>query len=279
MAKVKVGFFTPEEDSIIRQYFGKLIHRELAAMLPQRTWDSVRKRAKKLGLSTPGVSYMVSIAKQRYSHNEAFFATPNPLASYWAGFIAADGCIYERQKTLILNIAQQDSAHVDKFASAIRFNGPCPIREQASWAQPQKTIRIYNATKVIKDLQEHYSITPRKSKTLEPPRNLDRKNSLAFIIGYIDGDGSIQITSQGYLRIYIRGTELLLLWLTSYLETITANHDTGTNYPKSTVCKCESDSTHTYAVTGKRAVIIAKELLKLPVPRLERKWSLVYPFI
>lgn len=35
------------------------------------------------------------MALKKYSYNDNYFRTPNLENSYWAGFIAADGCVYK----------------------------------------------------------------------------------------------------------------------------------------------------------------------------------------
>lgn len=53
----------------------------------------------------------------KIKHNTEFFKEPNTLNSYWAGFIAADGCIQQykdnRQPTLAINLKSSDINHLE----------------------------------------------------------------------------------------------------------------------------------------------------------------------
>lgn len=267
-----IGNYTDTEDEVIRKNFGIVPTSRFINLLPGRTTDSVRHRAtRRLGLTHGDTSKLISITKTRYSFTHQFFDHPNIICSYWAGFIAADGCVYKN--TLSINLAIKDRNHLEQFSDAIGFTGP--IIDSMCQYGIQSTLRIHGAKDTIDALNQNYKITPRKSLTLQPPRELDQDNTLAFILGYIDGDGCIRITSQGYLRAYILGTNSVLSWIKEVFDNII--QDT-TNYPKATVKKSVDSRNYTYTLTGRRFISVAKELLKIPIPRMERKWKIARPF-
>ena len=153
--------------------------------------------------------------------NQDYFANPNLENSYWAGFIAADGNVWEppgRSFCLSIGLQRQDREHLEKLKSAIgagntyeidTFDKRCnKIREKAQY-------QLYS-NKICNDLATVFNIHPCKSLTHEPP-NLEGEFAYSFIAGYIDGDGSYQL-SGGRPRIYIRGTEKTLNWIASVYE-------------------------------------------------------------
>lgn len=63
--------------------------------------------------------------KRQNSVNDDFFEVPNELNCYWAGFIAADGCIHTGKKQDVLSIflALKDKNHLNRFKLDIDFDG------------------------------------------------------------------------------------------------------------------------------------------------------------
>ncbi|MBF0556604.1 MAG: hypothetical protein HQK96_18960, partial [Nitrospirae bacterium] len=57
----------------------------------------------------------------KYTCNENFFSLDTIESFYWAGFIAADGCIFNNQ--LNLNTAKYDKSHLQKFVDQMQFEG------------------------------------------------------------------------------------------------------------------------------------------------------------
>ena len=141
--------------------------------------------------------------------------------AYWLGFIAADGCNYERSSnaSIILNIHQRDKEHLEKFRKFV--NGKdLEIKEYIqntgfSNNTPMCKI-VINSKKMSQDLSNK-GIVPKKSLILEPPK-IDKKFFLPFILGYFDGDGSIYKTNQNLYHISFEGTKELLEWINSILN-------------------------------------------------------------
>ncbi len=98
----------------------------------------------------------------------------NPVSHYWAGLIAADGSMVENR----LKLQLADKPHQKKFAQFIGANN------KAITISAQDPL-------VVPDIRKKYDFRPKK--TYNPPRIRLESNSLtvAFIIGFIDGDGSI----------------------------------------------------------------------------------------
>jgi hypothetical protein len=123
------------------------------------------------------------------------------------------------------------------------------------------------------DLERHYSITPRKSLTLRPPGELNRENSLAFIVGYIDGDGCIrrQRRKDRMLTVALAGTHPMLSWVKQWFDRL-APPDR-----RAAVVRLlnKNGKMFSYQVSGIRALAVAQALLKIDLPRLTRKWRVV----
>lgn len=143
----------------------------------------------------------------KYKHNTRFFATVTSTSCYWAGFIAADGNLHNKQPMLRIGLQISDRLHLEKFKSAIGFTGP--IKDYIRSCN----IAICAFSSNQKVLCEKYSITPAKSNTLLPPRIDDEEHIRHFIRGYFDGDGYI-----GPERIAYVGTEPMMIWIRQQLR-------------------------------------------------------------
>jgi hypothetical protein len=202
--------------------------------------------------------------------NRNAFSKPLALkACYWAGFIAADGNLRKsgaKEITLALNI--KDKNHLFGLKNYIKYRGKIRLRNYLSSG---KICRIsFTNAKIYDDLMKNFNIIPKKSLILNPPKNLTNKQSLAYIIGYIDGDGYItSFLSKGrtikQLKFDILGTKELLFWIKEKLSLQSSN-----------LLKLSNKNTYRLSVGGNiKAGKILRSLKKVKVPKLQRKWRIV----
>ena len=194
--------------------------------------------------------------------NENFFVQPSLENCYWAGFIAADGCIIDSergQRQLLIFLKSTDRPHLEVFKSTIGggsiYNGSNHDRRTGK-TYYSCYYRVFS-NKVCDDLAENFGVLPRKSLTHEPPE-LEGDLARAFIAGYIDGDGCYWL-DKGYPRIRIRGTKEVLHWISAEF-----------NLSKSVWF---DSGTHAIHFNGKDAVDIRKSFQDLNLPLLDRKKS------
>lgn len=114
--------------------------------------------------------------------NREFFSTVTPESAYFAGFIAADGCIIGN--SVSIGLAPKDEEWLEQFRRVAAI--PQPIR-----TDKQGYVRLYvTCRQWCDDLRHNFNITPRKSLTIRPPR-LAGALAWAFVRGYFDGDGTV----------------------------------------------------------------------------------------
>lgn len=194
--------------------------------------------------------------KCRFAHrnpdfNENFFAEPNLVNSYWAGFIAADGCISSpagRSLRLSFSLQASDKSHLMNFQS---FVGAGKIYD----ADHNKCSFYLHSNKICEDLDDRFGITPRKSFTLEPP-DLRGDNAIAYIAGLIDGDGSYTFNGTRPV-LSLAGTEKLLVWVNEVLGL------SATISPANNI--------YVMAFYGDRAIAVRSRIHELEIPLLDRK--------
>ena len=220
--------------------------------------------------------------QRKYNVNDNFFENPDILNSYWAGFIAADGCIIEgkKQNQLSIGLSKKDFDHLNLFKNDIDFNGPIKNNYIKKIYKNEEKIfessQLYiTSQKISDDLYKNFNITPRKSLTLLPPNLSDTNLIDAFICGYIDGDGCVYLYKnnvrniQDSLSISIVGTYEIVLWIKERFSqilgkefgSIQKNHNSEKN-------------TYVYRIGQSKGVReIFKHFYNLNVPKLKRKWT------
>jgi hypothetical protein len=237
-----------------------------------------------------------SIKNKKFNCNENYFAEKSLQACYWAGFIAADGCIHKRkegQNIFSIQLSQKDKYHLINFKNDIEYNGniiKILVTKKTRIIGKYQFINNNNSyvlsissQKICDDLASIFNIHPRKSLTHEPPIGLTEEQELAFLIGYIDGDGCISVIKNykdknGFPnnRLYpiyfqILGTELFLNWAKSKIIKFSTFKFNGK------VCKTKSKAFQ-IQIRGKFAYDVLTYLSKISVPKLERKWDKIKNF-
>jgi len=140
------------------------------------------------------------VQKSKYSCDHHFFSRDNEQSIYWAGFIAADGCVHKRKKggskTLQISLSEKDADHLARFKSDINFNGQIykSVTKHSSknpkWNDSVKRSVSVSSFQMFKDLKR-FNIFPAKThKYTFPDWLVSHELVNHFMRGYVDGDGS-----------------------------------------------------------------------------------------
>ncbi len=246
---------------ILKEKYGKIPIHKLCVVL-NRDRKSINKKAMKLKLKGN-----MSLSKKRYNIDHNYFAQPNHMNSYWAGFIAADGCVSEKENSLRISSSIKDEDHLYEFRNNIQFDGPIQrhYEKRKGKGGIQSILNIHGVEQWKNDLYNNFNITPRKTFTLKSPNLTDDEFILAFIIGYIDGDGSIFLYNKKYTCLSIAGTYHMVKWIKDNLFRIF-------NLPNKTNIY-NNGNIKTISINGKQADFMIKQLKKIVVPKMARKWQ------
>jgi hypothetical protein len=215
-----------------------------------------------------------SLAKTQHFYDYEFFKLPELNNSYWAGFIAADGCV-ENNKQVSIKLSKKDKSHLILFQQHINHTGELYYGERTSNFGSERVygysvLYLSNAQKWIYDLRNNFNIGPRKSLTYTHPVGLTDEQSLAFIKGYIDGDGHVR-ASGNRIRIGAVGTFNTLTWIQAHFDQLVpAQSSNGLVAKPRKIKNCRA---YYYEIGYKRAENIITVLQNLPTPELSRKWK------
>lgn len=273
----------PHEDAILHEWIGKIRISDMVEknILPGRTLSAISGRMKKIGLKS-------GLKNTLYKMDLEFFKTPNVENCYWSGFLCADGAIIKDKNKpngcrLTLCISVKDESHLVKFKEAIKHNGVIKYKTQIFNLESSSShgksfdfcwLDVCQASRFLNDM-EQYGLIPNKTKRLAPPRLANDLLKLAYLRGYIDGDGYTTVIS-------LEGRDRLTIGITSSCKAILdwikdlVDHNFPVQYfdrAYSSVTRNSSSNSWQYNVSGYRALRLAEVLIKIPTPVLDRKWN------
>lgn len=190
----------------------------------------------------------------------------------------ADGYFNHDTYTLGLEISSKDLLHLKKLAKILKVKIHTRTKnlkykgniKQFTMVSINKTDQI-----LIKEFIEKFDIKP--NKTINPPTNINFKNDnlfLAFLIGFIDGDGSITKLSGKYNKGYRCTLEchknwlLFLIWITDKFYDIL-----DLNIRRGKVYISNRGSALTAICKTSTLIFLKNKVKELKLPVLKRKWS------
>lgn len=260
--------WTAQELDVLTALYGKRMNRQIAALLPGRTENGIKFKARELGLKSNR-----KLTRKQYAVNHDYFSIPSLQNSYWAGFIAADGNIGDPKDRVRIKILESDGPHLVAFSE--HCGSTSPIRNAPNGPRSYSSLEIHGVPQWRADLERNFCVTPRKTFTLQPPAHLPQDLSLAFITGYIDGDGCISTEQPPHgrlrLRLQITSTQNMLLWTKSWFDRL------APSIYEANVCPM--GQVFSYRIVGQKAQAVCETLLALRTPKLNRKWIKASQFL
>ena len=212
----KIEFSQEQIEDILSKYQNNWSQQKIADFY--QVSRTVIKRI--LEIQCEGLIIRNKTSKYKYQQ-DIFENIDSAEKAYWLGFLAADGCNYQREHnaSIILNVHEKDIEHLEKFKQFCHTDAEIKSYigyEGFSNQTPMCKITL-NSKKISNDLIDK-GILPNKSLILQPPHILEEFYK-PFILGYFDGDGSISKTSQyNNYSISIQGTKEILTWICEVLD-------------------------------------------------------------
>jgi len=285
LKKIKKIKWAKSEDKILKNNFGKMSRKEIIKKLPNRTVCAISYRAKVIGCekySHEKRGFLTRGKNRKYNIDFNFFEKINEINSYWAGFIAADGCIKTKRREIVIGISEKDKKHLELFSIYLKYNGSLikvpkkkskAINGKPINSGPSVRMELYGVERLINGLKKNFNIEDRKSLILKPPVNLKIKYALCYIAGYLDGDGHIHKykNKNNKYSVGFIGTFEVLNWIKSTLDIIAPNEE-GQHKGKEAKVFTKGKYPR-YLIGGKRVFKLARKINKLKLPLLKRKWG------
>ena len=119
-----------------------------------------------------------------------------PISMYWAGFLLADGCFSQEARKVKLSIASSiiDQEHILKFKTWLNSDNIIYYTNDNCCS-----FSVYSK-KHLPDIMKFWNFSYRKTYVpYEIPEHIfNNENFKYFIVGLIDGDGSVVTTGNTY---------------------------------------------------------------------------------
>lgn len=205
-----------------------------------------------------------------FTINDNYFSKLTNENCYFAGFIAADGNVDQNKTKLTIGLTGKDKLFLEQFLSRLDSNYLVHNKERKGFTN--STVSITSSI-ICSDLERNFNIIPNKSLIYIPPK-LEGSFLDCFIMGLIDGDGTIGFTkrkegTQDSLYISIAGTLDTVNLVKNRFEEILQKST-------SKLHKRNKDKNfYQYRISDKNARLIFTYFYKnySELPTLNRKWS------
>ena len=226
---------------------------------------------KKFGieLNQTGKAAFTARRTREYVVNDSFFSSVTEISSYYAGFISADGNINKDHPNLTISLAERDKQFLEKFMKTLESN--YPVRSYKSKEFPVSSL-IITSKQICEDLKIHFNITPDKSLSYTPP-TLEQPYLDCFIMGLIDGDGTIGFSTRKSCKdsLYISfvGTKESCALIKKRFEEILGK-ETSKLFQRD-----KDKNYYSYRISDRNARIVFMYFYERynSLPTLHRKWS------
>ena len=205
-----------------------------------------------------------------YKVNDNYFSELTNDNCYYAGFIAADGNIDNSKTKLTIGLSKKDRIFLENFLQDLESD--YTIYEEEKDGFINNSISI-TSNSICNDLEKYFNIVPNKSLIYCPP-NLNDSFLDCFIMGLIDGDGTIGFSkrkegTQDSLYISIVGTYDTVNLVKTRFEVI-LEKETSKLYQRD-----KNKNFWQYRISDKNARIIFNYFYNnYPnISKLNRKWT------
>ncbi|MFD1009382.1 LAGLIDADG family homing endonuclease [Oceanisphaera ostreae] len=257
--------YSREEDKYIQEHAQEMTMAEIGLVLG-RSEGSVYQRGLRLG-----VAFKNPAKCAKYEKNHTYFNQPTVENSYVAGLLAADGWIKPMNVDKPINqvgiaLAEKDLHLLEYIREVTGYTGV--IRSFKVKGHSQNELRISGVPQWIEDLNTHWSLTPNKSYTIQPPNedHLTREQILAYHVGLIEGDGHVRHNNGTLTVSMVTASKDFADWLQYSWEHIAGARPTR--------CIHQNQTAHYVIFHGRNARRLCSKLMSVGVHRLARKWNI-----
>jgi hypothetical protein len=276
----KLNPWTNEEINKLKSLYPTTKFKILLKEFPQRSHQDINDKASKLKIPKI-INGQERISDVSPLLNEDF------ISYYWIGYIFADGSIDYNRFTLSFGQSETDENQVRRLAKFLNCNVQYRIKPKGIImgkkvnSKPSYVLNITD-TILIPKLVEKFDFKP--LKTYNPPDlfyfdNKDINFFIAFLIGFIDGDGTIQLvkTKEGIKTTEENaGINIAIKCHKKWMSTLTYISEKITNYLNLKKYTCEINKADMASISFssfKIARFLKLKTIELNLPVLERKWN------
>ena len=197
-------FAQNEIDNIVKEYTEN--HSSLAELskIHNCTSGTIKKLliSNQIKVRSRGEQTKYSNMKRAKTCDDNYFSNIDSVNKAWLlGFLASDGTVRAERNEMKIGLSSIDREILEKIKEELKISRN--ISDYVTNNGFSVSELIWTSAQQKNDLAK-YSIVPNKTYINFHLPHFDNKNyTLAYILGYIDGDGSISVSKENYLRIRI----------------------------------------------------------------------------
>ena len=197
--------------------------------------------------------------RRKYFFNERYFQHIDSMEkAYWLGFLDADGNIDKKKLHLSISLQRRDANVLYKFRASL--DSMHPIEDTVVIVNDKEYLQTkicITSRKMCEDLCNHGCV-PNKSLILKPP-SIQEEFIPGWILGYMDGDGSIKLYKDTYTKrlrigIFFTGTFEVLSFIKQYF---------GNNAALRQEHRCQNN-TYNFSITETNTLNFLKQIYSTP---------------
>ena len=267
--------WTPEEETLLKDLVstGLYSYRDMEKFFPGRTLSSLTKHARSY------LNIHNDIYKQhKYTYIKKFFAVPNTLNSYIAGFWAADGGIRYPEgvsPVIRLELGEEDVEHLKSIKRILGYTGV--IVPQEKEGSKTNYFQMTADKEYCDDMAKNFGLIPNKTYRLAPPALVTLDLRFAYMLGLADGDGCVHINKRSHSISfgYTSSSIAAVTWVSNLLKEL--GLPTLRRKESGKIKKCTDANAYVTVINGAKVVALLKFVQAFAahynLPILRRKWD------
>lgn len=217
------NYFTLEEEQIIIKLYTEEHRGQLycAKAVGKTNTNKVKEVLKKYNIPIRNFSEAATLSNinRTLKKDTQYFKNQSHNMAWLLGFLAADGTISSSDNTIKIGLSAKDKEILEKIKVEVKIENKIVERITKDGFD---VVDLHWTCREHKEDLMQYGITPKKTFTLKPPKNLQEEYYIDFIRGYFDGDGSVNLIHSNNkisaLRWQICGaTSEILQWIIDFL--------------------------------------------------------------
>lgn len=261
------NLWTKEENLLLQELCekGESSYGEMVKFFKNRTEIGIKSHASFLKIKS-NYDY-----HRKYYYDENFWNSPNKINTFYSGWIASDGCIMNLSKNrYAFSCAQhpKDKYLIEWFKRDAKIDSPIvdSIKKQG-WEISSMRLNVYDDWAI--PLKDNFSITPRKTHTLQPP-NISEDLIPYYLIGFVHGDGCWHMHKMSKLLSlsFASASFDILNWINKWVT----NNFKSKYYQGKGQNVIYFKNNYKLTISGNAAEQLHSYLISLGTPLLKRKW-------
>ena len=184
--------------------------------------EAIKKLLRENNIIPRNLNEAIQISNRKYSADYNYFSKECSEMWYMVGFIAADGNIAKYSNSLDITLANKDGYLLEDIKKYLNFTGQVKYFETLHG--DEKARLTITSKEIVNDLAK-YNISRAKTFTFTVPTNLPEQYRRDFLLGYFDGDGSIN--EKGNQMVIVSVQKEVLETFLSWLEPLGIHGNIG----------------------------------------------------